>query len=130
MPALATDERFSSNARRVAARESLHAIVVEVFSCLDADQLVARLEQAQIANARVNSMRDVWAHPQLQARNRWTEVETPAGIVPALRPPGIPDTFEPRMDPVPALGEHSARILAELGYTAEQIEEFRREQVF
>jgi itaconate CoA-transferase len=130
MPALAADERFSSNARRVAARDELHAIVVEVFSRLDADRLVARLEQAQIANARVNSMRDVWAHPQLQARHRWTEVETPAGAVPALRPPGIPDTFAPRMDPVPALGEHSTRILAELGYSVEQIEEFRREQVF
>ncbi|HUL66924.1 MAG TPA: CaiB/BaiF CoA-transferase family protein [Burkholderiaceae bacterium] len=130
MPALAIDERFASNARRVAAREALHAIVVEVFSHLDADQVVARLEQAQIANARVNSMSEVWSHPQLQARHRWTEVATPAGAVPALLPPGIPDTFAPRMDAVPALGEHSARILAELGYSTEQIEEFRRQQVF
>ena len=121
-PALANDERFSSNARRVAAREALQAIIVDVFSRLNTDQVVARLETAQIANARVNSMRDVWEHAQLRARRRWTQVETPAGAVPALLPPGIPDTFAPRMDPVPALGQHSARILAELGYSAEEIE--------
>jgi len=121
-PALANDERFSSNARRVAAREALQAIIVDVFSQLSADQLVARLESAQIANARVNAMRDVWEHAQLQARRRWTQVQTPAGAVPALLPPGIPDTFAPRMDAVPALGQHSARILAELGYSAEEIE--------
>jgi itaconate CoA-transferase len=129
-PALATDERFSSNARRVAARATLHALIVDVFARLDADQVVARLERAQIANARVNSMRDVWVHPQLQARRRWTEVDTPAGRVPALMPPGIPDTFVPRMDPVPALGEHSAAILAELGYSAAEIERLRGEGAF
>jgi itaconate CoA-transferase len=127
-PALATDARFNANARRVAARAELHAIIIGVFADLEADQVVARLERAQIANARVNSMRDVWAHPQLQARHRWTEVETPAGKVPALLPPGIPDTFAPRMDAVPAVGEHSARILAELGYSAEQIERLRTER--
>jgi len=126
-PALATDERFASNARRVAAREALHKIIVDVFAHLDADQLVARLEQAQIANARVNSMRDVWSHPQLHARERWTEIETPAGVVPALLPPGIPDTFAPRMDAVPALGQHSAQILAELGFSADEVERLRSE---
>jgi len=127
-PAVAADPRFASNARRVAARDTLHAVIVEVFGRLDADQVVARLERAQIANARVNSMRDVWAHPQLRARRRWTEVQTPAGAVPALLPPGIPDTFAPRMDPVPALGEHSARILAELAYSADEIEKLRAER--
>jgi itaconate CoA-transferase len=126
-PGLATDERFASNARRVAAREALHKIIVDVFAHLDADQLVARLEQAQIANARVNSMRDVWSHPQLHARERWTEIETPAGVVPALLPPGIPDTFAPRMDAVPALGQHSAQILAELGFSADEVERLRSE---
>jgi len=126
-PALAKDERFSSSARRLAARATLHAIILDVFARLDADQIVARLEQAQIANARVNSMHDVWAHPQLQARQRWREVETPAGVVPALVPPGIPDTFAPRMDAVPALGQHSTKILAELGYTAAEVERLRVE---
>ena len=129
-PELASDERFSSNARRVAARNELHPLILEVFSHLDADAVVARLEEAQIANARMNSMPEVWAHPQLQARKRWTEVETPAGSVPALRPPGVPDTFAPRMDPVPALGQHSAAILAELGYSAASIEALRREGAF
>jgi len=129
-PELASDERFSSNARRVAARHELHPLILEVFSHLDADAVVARLEEAQIANARMNSMPEVWAHPQLQARKRWTEVETPAGSVPALRPPGVPDTFAPRMDPVPALGQHSAAILAELGYSDAGIEALRREGAF
>jgi len=127
LPALASDERFSSNARRLAARVTLHAVILDIFARLDADQIVARLEQAQIANARVNSMHDVWAHPQLQARQRWREVETPAGVVPALVPPGIPDTFAPRMDAVPALGQHSAKILAELGYAAAEVERLRAE---
>src|SRR4030095_10923957 len=126
-PALATDERFASNARRVAAREALHKIIVDVFAHLDADQLVARLEQAQIANARVNSMREVWSHPKVRARERWTEIEAPAGVVQALLPPGIPDTFAPRMDAVPALGQHSAQILAELGFSADEVERLRSE---
>ena len=129
-PELANDERFASNARRVAARDQLHPIILAVFSHLDADAVVARLEEAQIANARMNSMPEVWAHPQLHARERWTEVETPAGSVPALRPPGVPDTFAPRMDPVPALGQHSAAILAELGYSDASIEALRREGAF
>ena len=68
--------------------------------------MLDRLEAAQIANARVNTMHDVWEHPQLAARGRWREVGTPAGPVPALLPPGSWDV-EPRMDPVPALGEHT-----------------------
>jgi itaconate CoA-transferase len=129
-PALATDERFCSNARRVAAREALHAIILDVFARLTVEQVVERLEQAQIANARVNAMPDVWAHAQLRARERWTQVETPAGSVPALLPPGIPDTFDARMDPVPALGEHSAAIFAELGFSAAEIDALRRAGAF
>ncbi len=115
-PALATDPRFAGNARRVAARELLQAIIVTAFSSLTAPQLAQRLEAAQIANARVNTMQEVWDHPQLKARGRWREVGTSAGPVPAMLPPGSWDTG-PRMDPVPALGEHTAAILAELGLT-------------
>ena len=100
---------------------------MEAFEHLRADQLVARLDAAGIANARVNSMSDVWAHPQLKARGRWTEVDTPAGVVQALRPPGVPDGCEPRMDAVPALGQHAEAILAELGYAAAEIETLRRD---
>ena len=126
-PGLADDERFDTNARRVANRDALRQIIVEAFEHLRADQLVARLDAAGIANARVNSMSDVWAHPQLKARGRWTEVDTPAGVVQALRPPGVPDGCEPRMDAVPALGQHAEAILAELGYAAAEIETLRRD---
>jgi itaconate CoA-transferase len=115
-PELATDERFASNSRRVAVRDELRAIIVEAFARLTAEQLVQKLDTAGIANARVNDMHDVWRHPQLEARQRWVGVETPAGPVPALLPPGKTDTFAPRMDPVPALGQHTDAILAELGW--------------
>jgi itaconate CoA-transferase len=114
-PGLATDERFSTNPRRLEARDALRAIIVDAFSTLTAEQVIARLDAAQVANARANDMAEVWAHPQLAARGRWAEVDTPAGPVPALRPPGSGPWYEPRMDPVPAVGEHTGSILAELG---------------
>ena len=123
-PALTTDPRFTGNAKRVAARDELKAIIVAAFSGLSAPQVVERLEKAQIANARVNTMQEVWDHPQLQARGRWREVGTPAGPVPAMLPPGSWDTG-PRMDPVPALGEHTDAILAELGLDAAAITALR-----
>lgn len=123
-PALASDERFSANARRLENREALHAIIVARFASLTAEQLGALLDDAQIANARVNDMAQVWAHPQLQARGRWTTVATPAAVVPALLPPGM---TEANMAPIPALGEHSEAVLAELGYDAAQIAQFRQD---
>ena len=126
-PALATDERFNTNARRTAAREELREIIAQTFTALTADEVVARLDAAGIANAQVNDMAQVWAHPQLQARSRWVDVATPAGPVPALLPPGAPNAEDVRMNAVPALGQHSRAILAELGYSAEQITELRRD---
>ena len=117
-PALATDARFAGNAQRVAARDALREIIVEAFRPLSAPQVVERLEAAQIANARVNTMHEVWAHPQLKARGRWREVGSPAGPLPALLPPGSWNDGAPRMDPVPALGEHTDALLAELGVDA------------
>ncbi|MFM2120172.1 MAG: hypothetical protein RL722_1640, partial [Pseudomonadota bacterium] len=119
-PALAKDERYAANARRNAARAELRAVIVEVFATLTAEQVVQRLEAAGIANAQVNTMADVWAHAQLKARDRWTEVATPAGPVPALLPPGRKDG---RMDPIPALGQHTRAILAELGLAPELVDE-------
>ena len=113
-PAIATDPRFTGNAQRVANRDALKALITEAFEPLTAPQVVERLEAAQIANARVNTMHEVWAHPQLKARDRWREVGSPAGMLPAMLPPGTWDQG-PRMDPVPALGEHTDSILAELG---------------
>ena len=126
-PELATDPRFASNAARTVAREALRAIVVETFAGMTAEQVVARLDQAQIANARVNTMAEVWAHPQLQARARWSQVATPSGPVPALVPPGARDAGDVRMDPIPALGAHTDALLAELGFDAAAIAWLRRE---
>jgi itaconate CoA-transferase len=126
-PELKTDPRFSSNPQRSAAREALRAIIVEVFSGLTAEAIVARLDEAQIGNARMNDMHDLWAHAQLAARRRWTDVDTPAGPIRALRPPGVPDSFEPRMDPIPAVGQHTDAILTEIGYDAVAIARLREQ---
>ena len=120
-PAVATDARFCSNAQRNTHREALQALILQTFAALTAAQVVERLEAAGIANARVNDMADLWQHPQLQARQRWRTVGTPAGEVPALLPPGVNSAFDYRMDPIPAVGQHNASILAELGWSAEQI---------
>ena len=124
-PALAQDPRFSANSRRSAARVALRQIIVDTFATLTAQQVVDRLDAAQIANARVNTMAEVWAHPQLKARGRWVDVDTPAGKLPALLPPGVSRADQPRMDAVPALGQHSDEILAELGFAAGQIAALR-----
>src|SRR4029453_5493839 len=111
------DERFSSNSRRTAARDELRAIIVTAFSSLTAAQVIERLDAAQIANARMNDMKEVWAPPQLAARKRWVDVDTPAGKVPMPVPPGMPPSPPPRMDAVPALGQHTVGIRRELGHT-------------
>ena len=123
-PALAKDERFASNSRRSAAREALRALIVEAFASMSASEVVARLDTAQIANAQVNTMHELWQHPQLAARGRWREVGSPAGMLPAMLPPGN-WTEGPRMDPVPALGEHTDAILGGLGLAAGDIAALR-----
>jgi itaconate CoA-transferase len=125
-PELAGDARFSTNTRRSEARVELHALVVAAFSTLTLSEVIERLEKAGIANARMNDMSDLWAHPQLEARARWTDIETSAGKIPALLPPGM---MEARMDAVPALGEHTDAILKELGYGAKDISRLREGRV-
>jgi itaconate CoA-transferase len=126
---LSTDPRFTSNAQRTAARDELRAIILEVFSRLTANEISERLDRAQIANAHVNDMHAVWEHPQLKARERWAQIDSPVGKLPALLPPALPSSFEARMDPVPALGQHTDAILGELGYTPEKIAQLYRECV-
>lgn len=127
-PGLAADARFASNSARTGARQELRAIIVDVFAQLTAEQVVARLDEAQIANAHMNDMHDLWAHTQLAARGRWVDVGIPGGAIPALLPPAVPNTWQARMDPVPALGEHTEAILSGLGYAAADIAALRAEQ--
>lgn len=115
-PELATEPRFASNALRNANREALRDIVHACFAGLTGAELRARLDAAQIANGDVNDMAGLWAHPQLAARGRWAEVDSPAGKLPALKPPGLNDRYDPRMDAIPRVGEHNAAILRELGF--------------
>ncbi len=126
-PELAHEERFAGNARRNAARQELEAIINATFATLSAAEVIERLEQANIANARANDMHALWAHPQLKARARWRNVGTPSGEVPALLPPGSWEDGDPRMDPVPALGEHTGAILEQLGYSDAQVAVLRAE---
>ncbi|HDS0940343.1 TPA: CoA transferase [Pseudomonas putida] len=125
-PELLNDGRFNSNANRSKNREELRAIIVEKFAELGTEQVIQRLDNAPIANAKVNTMHQVWEHPQLHARERWVEVDSPQGKLPALLPPGANRSFQPRMDAIPAIGQHSESILIELGYTAEQISELKQ----
>lgn len=120
-PALASEPRFASNAKRSQARAELSQIIVDAFASLTAEAVAQRLEEAGIANAQVNTLDQVWAHPQLKARNRWREVQTSAGPVPALLPPGSWQHGAPRMDPVPALGQHTDAILQSQGLSVEAI---------
>ncbi|MEO8280805.1 MAG: CaiB/BaiF CoA-transferase family protein [Ideonella sp.] len=122
-PDLAADPRFVTNAKRSAARVELKALIDESFARFSAEQVVERLNTAQIANSRVNTMADVWNHRQLAARGRWVDVDTPAGPVPALLPPGATSA---RMDAVPALGAHGHAILTELGYSADAIDQLKQ----
>jgi itaconate CoA-transferase len=120
-PQLSTDERFSANFKRVANRDALRELIVDSFSALTSTQIVERLEAAQIANATMNEMKDVWQHPQLRARARWTDVDTPVGRIPALLPPGADGPDDAYMGSVPGLGQHTEQILAELGYGPERL---------
>jgi len=126
-PTLADDSRFSSNSQRTAARQELRAIIIDAFSTLSAEQVIARLDAAQIANAHMNDMHDLWQHAQLKARERWVEIDTPAGKIPALLPPGVSNTYSARMDAVPALGQHTDAILGQLGYDNEAINALRKQ---
>jgi itaconate CoA-transferase len=115
-PQLAVDPRFDSNSHRVANRQALTDIIVSALSKMTAERVVERLDEAQIANARLNTMQEFWGHPQLQARGRWREVDSPKGTIKALVPPVTMQGVEPRMDPIPAVGQHTRAILRELGF--------------
>lgn len=112
---LAADERFKNNSLRSQNRDELREIIHRKFAESGADEVVKRLDEAGIANAKVNDMKGLWEHPQLKARGRWTEVDTPEGRIPALLPAGAKDEGMVRMGKIPSVGEHNNKILKELG---------------
>jgi len=124
-PALASDARFDSNAKRVANLDALFPEITTVFQRLSADAIIASLEKATIAYARLNTVQQFAGHPQLQARGRWSEVASPAGQVPAMIPPVTMTGVAPRMDAVPELGQQTNAILDELGYASGTIARWR-----
>ncbi|HET9159420.1 MAG TPA: CaiB/BaiF CoA-transferase family protein [Caulobacteraceae bacterium] len=113
-PELADDPRFATNSDRSASRAALEEIIRQAFSRLNGEELIGKLDKASIANAHVNDIADVWAHRQLAARKRWVEVDSPVGKIPALLPAGVPAEFDPRMGPIPSIGQHSESIRSEL----------------
>jgi itaconate CoA-transferase len=116
MPALAGDQRFATNASRLQNRAGLEATIEERFSQHSRSDLVRRLDEAGIANGAVNDVPEVAGHPQLAARGRWVSVDSPAGAIPALLPPHNLAGAPALMGNVPALGQHTREILAELGF--------------
>lgn len=125
-PQLAMDSRFDSNAKRVQNHPQLDQVIQNVFQKLTAAEIIARLETAQIANARLNTIQEFVEHPQLKARKRWITVNSPVGSLPALLPPVTVENVEPVMNEVPALGQHSEAILKELGFSSETIASWRQ----
>ncbi len=123
----ATDARFATGPARDAHRDALREEIERAFARLTGAQVLERLERAEIANARLNTMREFWDHEQLKARERWCDVPSPAGSIDAMKPPFNLDAFEPRMDAVPGLGEHTRKILGELGFAEGDIERLRAE---
>lgn len=128
-PAVATEERFGTNEARVRHRDELKAIIETVFARLTLQEVEARLEAAQIANARMNSMTQFLAHPQLTERGRWMEIGSEAGPLKALPPPVAIEGVEPVMGDVPALGQDTRAVLEELGFDAATIARWQKEAV-
>ena len=127
-PALAKDARYNTNIKRNERREEVIALVNKVFETLTTEQLVAKLDAAGIANAHVNTPEEVWKHPQFKDRDRWRDVGSPVGEIPALLPPATISGLEARMDPIPEIGEHTERILIELGFSGEEIASLKSDE--
>ena len=125
-PQLFLDSRFDSNTRRVQNRQQLDQIMQNVFQKLTAAEIIARLEAAQIANARLNTVKEFLEHPQLKARQRWATVDSPVGAIQALLPPVTMEDVAPVMNAVPALGQQTDAILTELGFDSPTIAAWRQ----
>lgn len=126
---LTADPRFVKNVSRSSNREALKAIIEQRFANFSAEEIASKLDQAQIAFANVNDMPEVWDHPQLKALNRLIDTDTPKGTIKSFKPPGNNSSFEPTLGPVPALGEHTTQILADLGFDTNEIKRFQENEV-
>ncbi|MBQ6640537.1 MAG: CoA transferase [Saccharopolyspora sp.] len=126
---LTGDERFATNSARVRHRDELDGIIADRFACLDSEEAGKLLDEIGIANAGLNSVAEFLQHPALTERGRWRDIGIPGSVVPALLPPAILSGVDPRMDPVPDVGDHSGTILAELGRNQEEIGELRAQGV-
>jgi itaconate CoA-transferase len=113
---LEANPRFTTNGDRLANRAELEAMIEARFSEMTRADVIARLERADIPTGAVNDVPDVVAHPQLTSRGRWREVSVGGASARALIPPHNLQGALPRMDAVPALGQHTAEVLRELGY--------------
>jgi itaconate CoA-transferase len=122
---LAENDRFAGNSDRLANRDGLDEEIDQAFGQLTAEEIIGKLEAAGVANARLRSVREFLDHPQLRARNRWRKVESSAGPLRALVPPGLPADTDPVMAPIPEVGEHTAAILSKLGYERETVAALR-----
>jgi itaconate CoA-transferase len=127
--ALGDDERFQGNHLRVANRAAMDAEIDAVLGVLQTAEVIRRLDAAHIANARMNTIDEFIAHPQLNARESWRTVPSTVGSLPSLIPPVRMEGVEPVMGAIPGLGEHTESILGELGFSRSTIEEWRREQI-
>lgn len=122
---LATDPRFVTNGLRSDHRVELTELIEDSFASMTVADTIGRLDDAQIANARQNEVTDLIRHPQLSERDRWRTVDSPVGPIAALRPPAIMHGLGERFDPIPAVGEHTDAILAELGHDTASIAALR-----
>jgi itaconate CoA-transferase len=120
---LVDDPRFATNPDRVANRDELESIITIVAAQLSAEELEGLLDRAGVAHARMNDVGQLWLHPVLVGRDRWNEIQTPGGPAAALAPPAALAGVDPVIGDVPALGEHSRKILRELGFSAQAIDD-------
>ena len=124
-PEWTADPRYRDNNARREHREELTSEIEAFFADKTAMEVVALLDAAGIANGRLNDARDLWDHPQLAARDRWREIDSPVGPLRAMLPPVIFTDTEAAMGGVPALGQHTDAVLAELGYRPADIAAMR-----